>query len=140
ELLDLLHVLERRLSTTLRVGAGAEPLGHVGPDVELGGRCVRVERLRVGVDDDELDPFQAEVDHRVDGVAARSSATDHFDARLVLLLLVRELDGKTHDLASRGPAFALQIWLLGRLFPEKPRRLRCRFEGYSNLNETLPSL
>jgi hypothetical protein len=67
------------------------------PDVELRRRGVRVERLRVGVDDDELDPFEAEVDHRVDGVSAGAAAADHLDARLVLLGLVRELDRKTHD-------------------------------------------
>ena len=46
------------------------------------GRGVAVERLRVGVDGDELDAFEAEVDHRVDGVAAGAADTDDLDARL----------------------------------------------------------
>ena len=86
------------LRPLLGVGARAEALGDVGTDVQLGGCGVGVERLRVRVDDDELDPFEAEVDHRVDGVAAGAAAADDLDACLVLLRLVRKLDAEAHDL------------------------------------------
>jgi hypothetical protein len=39
------------------------------------------ERLRVGVGDQELDPFQLGVDHVVDRVAAGAAESDHHDAR-----------------------------------------------------------
>ena len=37
------------------------------------------ERLRVGVDGDELDPGQAGVDHAVDGVRAAAADADDLD-------------------------------------------------------------
>ena len=75
-LLDAVDVLERRLATALGIRAGAEAARHVPPIGILIGGGVGVERLRVGVDDDELDAFEAEVDHRVDGVAAGAAAAD----------------------------------------------------------------
>ena len=96
ELLDALHVLERRLAALLGVGAGAEAARDVRADGELGRRRARVERLRVGIDHDELDAFEAEVDHRIDGVAAGATHADDLDPCLVGLGLFRELDRETH--------------------------------------------
>src|SRR5262249_18735161 len=90
---------------------------------------VGAERLRVGVDDDELDPFEAKVDHRVHGVAAGTAATDDLDPGVVPSVLFGELDGETHELlpggAETGPfgrwAFALFTDAArGRLFPRTP--------------------
>ncbi len=97
ELLQALHVLEGCLPTALGVGAGAEALGDLAADVQLRRCGVGVEGLSVSVHDDELDPFEAEVDHRVDRVSARAAAADDLDARLVFLRFVRELDRETHD-------------------------------------------
>src|SRR6185295_8025406 len=85
-----------RLASLLRVGARAEALRDVRADVELRRRRVAVQRLRVRVDDDELDALEPEVDHRVDRVAAGAAAADDLDARLVLLRFVRELDAEAH--------------------------------------------
>ncbi len=111
ELLDALDVLERRLAALLGVGAGAEAARDGRPDGQLGRRGVRVERLRVGVHDDELDALQSEVDHRVDGVAARPADADDLEPRLVGLCFVRELDRETHRNCSsqRGDA-ALRVY------------------------------
>src|SRR5690606_40042851 len=76
--------------------------GDIRTDGDAFGRAVRVERLCIGVDGDELDPFQAKIDHRVNGVSARTTYADNLDASLILLGLVGEFDRETHDLFSRG--------------------------------------
>ena len=64
------------------VGAGAQALGdglaQLDAAVGLGERQV----LRVGVGDDELDPFEAGVDHVVDGVAACPADAEDDDTGL----------------------------------------------------------
>jgi hypothetical protein len=67
------------------------------PDGDAFGRAVRAERLGIGVDADELDPFEAEVNHRVDGVPSRATYTDDLDARVVRPRLFCEFDRKAHD-------------------------------------------
>src|SRR5258705_887754 len=52
---DLVGVLERRLAADVGIGAGAEPLGQLAADLQLDARRVGVQRLPVGVGDDELD-------------------------------------------------------------------------------------
>ena len=44
-----------------------------------------LERLRVGVGDDEIDAFDLGCDHVGDGVAARAADADHGDPRAQLL-------------------------------------------------------
>ena len=92
ELLDSLNVLERGLAALVGVGACAEAARDVAADGQLGRRQVGVQGLRIGVHDDELDPFEAEVDHRVDRVAAGAADAHDLDACFVLTRLVRELD------------------------------------------------
>ena len=70
-LFDLLAVLLGGLAADLGVGAGAEPAGELTTDVELHVGVAHEQRLRVGVDRDELDALQPGVDHAVDGVARR---------------------------------------------------------------------
>ena len=43
------------------------------------GRVV-LERLQIGVGDDELDAVEASVDHAIDSIAAASADADHLDA------------------------------------------------------------
>src|SRR3546814_13552211 len=74
----LLAVLLGSLTTDLGVGSGAEAAGELAADVELHVGVAHEQRLRVGVDGDELDALQACVDHAVDGVAA--PAADHDDS------------------------------------------------------------
>ena len=77
---DLLGVLERRRAADVRVGAGAEPLGQLRADLQLDRRGVGLQRLQVGVGDDELDAVEPGAHHPVDGVAAAAADADHLDA------------------------------------------------------------
>ena len=92
DLLQPVHVLQRRLATFLGVGAGAQAARHAGADRDLLDGGIGAERLSVGVDRDELDAFEAEVDHGVDGVATRATDADNLDARFIDARFLRELD------------------------------------------------
>ena len=85
-LLDLLGVVLGGTAADLRVRAGAEPAGELAPDVELHIGVAHEQCLRVGVDRDELDPAQAELDHAVDGVHATATDADHLDDGEVVLV------------------------------------------------------
>ena len=61
---------------TSGIAAGAEPAGEVATDVELDVGVAHQQRLRVGVDGDELDALQAGVDHAVDRVDAAAADAD----------------------------------------------------------------
>ncbi len=74
-------------ATHLGVGAGAEAARELATDVELDVGVAHQERLRVGVDRDELHTSQAEVDHAVDGVDAATADADDLDHREVVLVL-----------------------------------------------------
>ena len=58
-LFDLGAVLFGGLATDLGIGSGAEPAGELTTDVELHVGVGEQQRLRVGVDRDELDTLQA---------------------------------------------------------------------------------
>ena len=85
DLLDLLGVVLGGLAADLGVGAGAEAAGELAADVELDVGVAHQQRLRVGVDRDELDALEADLDHPVDGVhAAAADADDLDDCEVVL--------------------------------------------------------
>ena len=75
--LDAVVVLHRRGVAELGVRAGAQPARDVGPDLERHVRGRRVQRLRVGVQRDELDAGDLGLDHAVDGVHAAAADADH---------------------------------------------------------------
>ena len=58
-LFDLVAVVLGGLATDLGVGAGAEPARELAADVELHVGVAHQQRLRVGVDRDELDALEA---------------------------------------------------------------------------------
>ena len=64
-LLDLLEVLLGGDPPDLGVAPRPEAAGQLAADVELDVRLAHEQRLRVGVDGDELDALQAGVDHAV---------------------------------------------------------------------------
>jgi hypothetical protein len=72
-------VLERRLPADVRIGAGAETLRQLVADLHLDAGLVVVERLHVGVGDDELHAAEAHFDHPVHGVAAAAAHANHLD-------------------------------------------------------------
>ena len=84
-LFDLLAVLLGGLAADLGIGTGAEAAGELAADVELHVGVGQQQRLRVGVDGDELDALQPGVDHAVDGVAAAAADADDLDHREVVL-------------------------------------------------------
>ena len=85
-LLDLLGVVLGGTAADLGVGAGAEAAGELAADVELDVGVAHQQRLGVGVDRDELDPAQAELDHAVDGVDAAAADADDLDHGEVVLV------------------------------------------------------
>ena len=84
-LLDLLRVVLGGLLADLGVGAGAEAAGELAADVELDVGVAHQQRLRVGVDGDELDALEPDLDHPVDGVDAAAADADDLDDRQVVL-------------------------------------------------------
>ena len=64
---------------------GAEPAGELAADVELHVGVAHEQRLRVGVDGDELDALEPDLDHPVDGVDAAAADADDLDDRDVVL-------------------------------------------------------
>ncbi len=85
-LLDLLRVVLGGAPSDLGVGAGAEAARQLPPDVELDVGVAHQQRLGVGVDGDELDAAQAELDHPVHRVDAAAADTDDLDHREVVLV------------------------------------------------------
>ena len=77
------------------IGARAEAPRELPPDVELDVGVAHEERLRVGVDGDELDAPQPQLDHAVDGVDAASADADDLDDGEVVLV-------RGHVVAFRG--------------------------------------
>ena len=64
------------------------PIAELDAPVGLG----EGQLLRVGVGDDELDALQPGLDHVVDGVAAGAADAEDDDARLQLLLILRDAE------------------------------------------------
>ena len=84
-LFDLLAVLLGGLAPDLGVRARAEPTRELATEVELHVRVAHQQRLRVGVDRDELHALEPGVDHAVDGVAAATAHADDLDHGEVVL-------------------------------------------------------
>ncbi|BDZ50444.1 hypothetical protein GCM10025867_26850 [Frondihabitans sucicola] len=78
-LFDLFRVVFRRAPADLGVGTGSEAARQFASDVELDVGVAQKQRLRVGVDGDELDAAESELDHAVDGVDATAADTDDLD-------------------------------------------------------------
>ena len=85
DLLDLLGVVLGGLLADLGVGAGAQTAGQLAADVELDVGVAHQQGLRVGVDGDELDALEADLDHPVDRVDAAATDPDDLDDGQVVL-------------------------------------------------------
>src|SRR5690606_12995319 len=79
DLLDLLAVVLGGLAADSRVGSGAESAGEFAADVQLDVGVAHQQSLRVGVDGDELDALETDLDHPVDGIDTTAADTDDFD-------------------------------------------------------------
>ena len=71
----------------IRFGACAQSLGDVRTDLQLAARLAALERLCIGIDDDEFDPLHALFDHMIDGIAAATAHTHHLDHRILRLCI-----------------------------------------------------
>ena len=108
------HLLQhflRRLAPDLGLGAGAEAAGGVAPELDavLAGRGL--ERLGVGVGDDEGDPLEAGLHHVADRVAAGPADAQHGDPRQIAVRGLARLEIEDQDCfpcgfepAAAGPA------------------------------------
>ena len=135
-LLQARHVLERGLTTSLRIGAGTETLRDAPSDGDLHWGEVRVEGLSVGVHRNELHTLEPEVDHRVHGVPSGTSAPDDLDSSLVTCHLVSKLDRETHVRPpSACPKSAFDAGTRRAATP----RFRARIEKTVQLNRRHPS-
>ena len=76
----LVAVLLDRLAADLGARAGAEPARELLADLDLHVGLRVQQRLRVGVDRDELDALEVLLDHAVDGVAAATADADDLHA------------------------------------------------------------
>ena len=72
-------------ATDLGVAARTQASGQLAADVELDVGIAHEQGLRVGVDRDELDPFQPGVDHPVDSVDTTAADAYDLDHRYVVL-------------------------------------------------------
>jgi hypothetical protein len=78
-----------------RVGAGAEAARRLRADVDLHVGVAHHQRLRVGVDRDELDPAEARIDHAVDRVRSAAADADDLDHREIVTRLVAHAHADT---------------------------------------------
>ena len=85
DLFDLVGVVLGGLRAHLGVGAGAEAAGELAADVELDVGVAHEEGLGVGVDRDELDALESDLDHPVDGVDPAATDTHDLDDGQVVL-------------------------------------------------------
>ncbi len=74
-----------RLPADLRIRAGAEAAGEFTADVELDVGVAHEQSLGVGVDRDELDALETDLDHAVDGVHTATADPDDLYHRQVVL-------------------------------------------------------
>jgi len=107
-LLDLVAVGLGRLPADVGVATGPEAAGQVPADVQLDLGVAHQQRLRVGVDGDEVDALQPGVDHAVDGVDAAAAHTHDLDHSQVVLGIA---DHGVLHLRPPGPAGPSDITL-----------------------------
>src|SRR5687768_3746695 len=72
-------VLERGVTADIGIRFRAQAASQLFADLDFVRRQRESERLDVGITSDEIDALEIALDHRVDGVAAAATNTDHFD-------------------------------------------------------------
>jgi hypothetical protein len=85
DLLDLLGVVLGRPGPDIGVGSRTEASGQFATDIELDVGIAHQQRLRVGVDRDELHTAQPDLDHPVDRVDTAAADPDDLDHCQVVL-------------------------------------------------------
>src|SRR5205814_1665874 len=67
------------LTADIRIGARAQTLGQLVPDLDLDRRRTDAQRLQIRIGDDELNAIEAHLHHPVDGSTAAATDADDFD-------------------------------------------------------------
>src|SRR5690349_22802594 len=106
-------VLLDGLSADLGSSPRPEPAGQLAPNLDFDVRLRDRQRLRIGVDRDELDAAELILAHAVDGVATAATDADH--------LHPRGLDAALFQLKSHGvfPSAGLRRSLGATVLPER---------------------
>ncbi len=81
---QLVLALDGGLVADVGIGARAQTPRDLAADVDLHVGVAHLQRLRVGVDRDELHTAKAGVDHAVDGIGAAAADADDLDDREVV--------------------------------------------------------
>ncbi len=76
---DLLQAFFRRLPANVRICAGPQSLGEMGPELYLVGHTALSDRLRIGITNNEIHPFNVLAEHMVHCIAATATHTNDFD-------------------------------------------------------------
>ena len=104
-LFDIFHRLFGGGAADFRARTGAKTLGDLEAQLDAAFGRRGIERLRVGVRDDEVDALNVRNDHVGDRVAAGTADADHADPGLQFVnLRPHELDG--HNSVSPAAALA----------------------------------
>ena len=90
-LADRLLALLRSVAAQLGVAAAPQAARDLGADLQLVGRAVVRQRLRVGVDGPEIHVLQVGLDHAVERVAAAAAHAD--DLRVARAYVTERLFG-----------------------------------------------
>jgi len=83
-IVDLVDAFARRGTANFRLRSGAETLGHRHAHLDDAVGPGHRQSLCIGIRHDEIDTFQARIDHVVDGIAATATDAEDRDPRLEL--------------------------------------------------------
>ncbi len=85
---DILDRFLGRAGADIGLGAGAQPFGHFRTQLDAAVRFRLLQRLRVGVGDNENAALKLLIDHVVDRVPTCPADTEHGDARAEIVVVV----------------------------------------------------
>src|SRR3546814_21088724 len=103
-LFDLANAFLGRRAPDLGPRPRAQALGDLGPQLDAPFGRRGVQRLRVGVGDDEIDALDPRRDHVGDGIAPRAADADTRDARLQFIdLPPANIDAHPHLSPTPAP-------------------------------------
>ena len=86
---DLFGIFERRATAHVGIRARTQPGSQPHAKLQLYRSQRQFQRLHIGIRGDELNAFEAGLDHAIDGVAAAAAHTDYLDPRPALFFIVK---------------------------------------------------
>src|SRR5208337_3521027 len=85
---DFVRIFQRGFAADLGIGAGAQSVGQLHSELNLGGGTRHPQRLQVSVGHNEFDVFHTRINHAIDRIVAAPADTDNLDASVVARFLV----------------------------------------------------